>query len=176
VPLISLFGQSLCLHCSCLLMLLLHKRRARAAVLLVLQTCKSGLALLSPRSLASKPDVEAAAAKPQEDGLGCRHLLCKSSTFGHKATSSLVVEKAPMRCSLLIKNPLTTGGLLAFVGGTLVKESLATISLQALTSGFLVKMALTGRHLEAMALVLPQLVDCPLPIPVGAFHAGASPM
>jgi hypothetical protein len=47
-----------------LLMLLFHERRARATVLLVLQTCKSGLALLSPQSLEGKLDVEAAAAKP----------------------------------------------------------------------------------------------------------------
>jgi hypothetical protein len=45
-------------------MLLLRERRAQAAVLLILQTCKSGLALLLPQSLAGKPDMEAAAAKP----------------------------------------------------------------------------------------------------------------
>jgi hypothetical protein len=137
---------------------------------------KSGLALLSPRSLAGKPDVEAAAAKPQEDSLGCRHLTCKSSAFGHKATSSLLVEKALTTCSLLVKKPLTTDGLLAFVGGTLIKESLAAIGLRALMSGFLIEMALAGCRLEAMVLVLPQVVDCPLPIPVGVFRAGASPM
>ncbi len=71
---------------------------------------------------------------------------------------------------------MTTDGLLAFVGGTLVKESLATIGLLALTSDFLVEMALAGCCLEAMALVLPQVVDRPLPIPVGVFHAGTSPM
>jgi hypothetical protein len=120
--------------------------------------------------------VEAAAAKPQEDSLGCRHLSCKSSTFGHKATSSLLVEKALTPCSLLIEKPLMTDGLLAFVGGMLVKELLATIGLLALMSGFLVKMALAGCCLEVMALVLPQVVNCPLPIPVGVFRAGASPM
>ncbi len=122
--------------------------------------------------------MEAAAAKPQEDGAGCPHLSCKSSAFGHKATSSLLVEKALTTCSLLVKKPLTTDGLLAFVGDTLVKESLATIGLLALTSSFLVEMALAGCRLdlEAMALVLPQVIDCPLPIPVGVFHAGASPM
>jgi hypothetical protein len=36
----------------------------QAAVLLVLQTCKSGLVLLLPQSLAGKPDVEAAAVTP----------------------------------------------------------------------------------------------------------------
>ncbi len=176
VPLVSLIGQSHRLCCSCLSLLLLRERRTRAAVLLVSQTSKSGLALLSPRSLAGKPDVEAAAAKPQEDSLGCRHLSCKSSAFGHKAMSSLLAEKALTTCSLLVKKPLTTDGLLAFVGSTLVKELLATIGLLALTSGFLVKMALAGCRLEAMALVLPQVLDCPLPILVGMFRAGASPM
>ncbi len=32
-----------------------------------------------------------------------------------------------------------------------------------------------GYRLEAVALVLPQFVDRPLPIPVGAFRKGASP-
>jgi hypothetical protein len=50
-------------------------------------------------------------------------------------------------CSLLIKKPLTTGGLLEFVGSTLVKELLAMIGLLVLTSGFLVEMALVGRRL-----------------------------
>jgi hypothetical protein len=109
-------------------MLLLCEHSARAAVLLVLQTCKSGLALLLPQSLAGEPDVEAVAAKPQEDSSGCRHLSCKSSMFGHKAMSSL-----------------------------------------------LVKMALVGCCLEAMALVLPQVVNSPLPSPVGVFRVGASP-
>jgi hypothetical protein len=115
-------------------------------------------------------------AKPQEDGAGCPHLSCKSSTFGHKATSSLLVEKALRTCSLLVEKPLTMDGLLALIGGTLVKESLATICLLALTSGLLVEMALAGCRLEVMALVLPQVVDCPLPIPLGMFHVGASPM
>ncbi len=91
-------------------------------------------------------------------------------------TGSLIVEKALTTFSLLVKELLTAGSLLAFVGSTLVKESLVTIGLLALTSGFLIEMALAGRCLEAMALVLPQGVDCPLPILVGAFRAGASPM
>ncbi len=61
-------------------------------------------------------------------------------------------------CSLLVKKPLMTGGLLAFEGGTLVEESLAMIGLLALMSSFLVEMALAGRRLEAMALILPQFV------------------
>jgi hypothetical protein len=138
--------------------------------------CKTGLTLLSPQSLVGKPDVEAVAAKPQEDSLGCRHLSCKSSAFGHKAMSSLLVKKALTTSSLLVEKPLTMDGLLAFVGGMLVKESLAMIGLLALTSGFLVEMALAGCSLEAMALVLPQVVNCPLPIPVGMFRAGASLM
>jgi hypothetical protein len=55
-------------------------------------------------------------------------------------------------------NSLLAGGLLAFVGSTLVKEALA------------------GCRLEAMALVLPHGVNSLLPIPVGAFRAGSSPM
>ncbi len=120
--------------------------------------------------------MEAAAEKPQEDSLGCPHLSCKSKAFGHKATSSLLVEKALMTCSLLVKKPLTTDGLLAFVGSTLVKELLAMIGLLVMTSGFLIKMALAGCRLEAMALILPQVVDCTLPILVGVFRAGMSPM
>jgi hypothetical protein len=42
-------------------------------------------------------------------------------------------------------------------------------------SSLLVNMALMGRHLEAVALNLPQGVDRLLPILVGAFCAGASP-
>jgi hypothetical protein len=92
--------------------------------------------LLLPQSLAGEPGVEAAAAKPQEDSLGWHHLSCKSSAFGHKAMSSLLVKKVLTACSLLVKKPLT--------------------------SSFLVKMALAGCRLEAMVLVLPQVVDPPL--------------
>ncbi len=60
---------------------------------------------------------------------------------------SKLVEKALTMCSLLVEKPLTTGGLLAFVGCTLVKELLAMIGLLALMSGFLVEMALVGRRL-----------------------------
>ncbi len=175
-PLVSLVGRSLCSCCSCQSTLLLRERHAQAAVLLISQTCESALALLLLQSLAGEPDMEAAAAKPYEDGLGCHHLPCKSSTFGHKATSGLVVEKVSTTCSLLVEKPLMTGGLLVFVGGMLFNELLATIGFLALTSGFLVKMALAGGRLEEMALVLPQSVDCPLPILVGVFRAGASPM
>ena len=52
-----------------------------------------------------------------------------------------------MMRSLLVEKPLTTGGLLAFVGSTLVEELLALIGLLALTSSFLVEMALVGRRL-----------------------------
>ena len=87
------------------------------------------------------------AAKPEEDGLGCRHLSCKSSAFSHEATSSKLIKKALTTHSLLVKKPLTMGGLLVFVGSTLVEELLAMIGLLALTSSFLVEMALVGRHL-----------------------------
>jgi hypothetical protein len=79
-----------------------------------------------------------------------------------------------MTCSLLIEKPLTTGSLLAFVGGTLDKELLTTIGLLALTSGFLVKMVLAGRRLEAMALVLPQFVHSLFPVLVGGLLASAA--
>jgi hypothetical protein len=173
--------------------------------------CESHLALLSPQSLAGKPDVEAATAKPQKDGLGCRHLSCKSSAFGHKATSSLLIEKALTMCSLLagsllafvggtlVKEALAVSGLLfvasslllemaltmcsllassllVFVGGMLVEEALAVSSLLFVASSLLVKIALAGRRLEATALVLPKGVDCPLPILVGLFRKGASPV
>jgi hypothetical protein len=89
---------------------------------------------------------------------------------------------------------LTTGGFMAFVGGTLVKESLATIGLLAFIGstfvkkalsgassrlvggllvfmgGTLVKKALAGCRLEEVVRVLPQFVDRPLPILVGALH------
>ncbi len=52
---------------------------------------------------------------------------------------------------------LLVGGLLAFVGGMLSKKALA------------------GCRLEAVALVLPQFINRPLSILVGAFCAGASP-
>jgi hypothetical protein len=131
--------------------------------------CKSGLTLLLPQSLAGKPEVEAVAAKPQEDGLGCRHLSCKSNAFGHKATNSLLIKKVLTTCSLL------AGSLLAFIGGTLAEEGLAVSSLLFFASSFLIEMALTGRRLEATVLFLPKGVDCPLPILVGAFRGGASP-
>jgi hypothetical protein len=157
--------------------------RARAAFLLVSQAGESSLTLLSPQSLASKPGVEALMAKPQEDDLGSRCLSCMGSAL---ATSGLLVEDVLATHSLLVfegsskalssGSSLLAGGLLAFVCGTLVKESLATIGLLALTSGFLIEMALAGHRLEAMALILPQFVDCPLPILVGALRAGSSPM
>ncbi len=58
---------------------------------------------------------------------------------------------------------------------TLIKESLVRIGLLVLMSSFLVKMALAGRRLEAVALMLSQFVDFPLPILVGAFRPGTSP-
>ena len=66
-------------------------------------------------------------------------------------------------------------GLLAFVGSTLVEELLAMSCLLLFASSLLVNMVLAGRRLEAVALVLPQGIDLPLPILVGTFCAGASP-
>jgi hypothetical protein len=97
------------------------------------------------------------------------YFLCKSIASGHKATSSLLVNKALTMCSLLV------GSLLAFVGGTLFEEALAMSGLLLFASSLLIDKALAGRCcLEAVALVLPQFVNCSLPILVGAFHAGAS--
>jgi hypothetical protein len=167
VPLVSLVSYGLCSRGGRLLTLFLRLQLASAAFLLVLQAVKSGFTLLSPRGLASKPGVEASTAKPQEDDLGCRHLSCLGSTL---VTSSLLVEDAlathsllAFKGSLFIKKELSgassllAGGFLAFVGGTLVKKALA------------------GCRLEAVALVLPQFVNRPLPILVGMFSAGASP-
>jgi hypothetical protein len=111
--------------------------------------------------------MEASTAKPQEDGSGCRHLSCLGSAL---ATSGLLIEDA-----------LATHSLLAFKGSSFVKKALSGVSsllaggLLAFVGDTLVKKALAGCHLEAVALVLPQFVDRPLPILVGAFCAGTSP-
>ncbi len=82
---------------------------------------------------------------------------------------------------LLIEDALATHSLLAFKGSSFVKKALSGASslmaggLLAFVGGTLVKKALAGCCLEAVALVLPQFVDSPLPILVGAFRAGASP-
>jgi hypothetical protein len=86
-----------------------------------------------------------------------------------KATSGLLVDKVLTTCSLLV------GSLQAFVGGTLFKEALAMSGLLLFASSLLVDKALAGRHLEAVALVLPQFIDCPLPILESTFCAGTSP-
>ncbi len=108
--------------------------------------------------------MEVLTAKPQEDDSGCRHLLCLGSAL---ATSNLLVEDVLAMHSLLAfegsskalsgASSLLVGGLLAFVGGTLVKKVMA------------------GCRLEVVALVLPQFINRPIPILVGAFRAGASP-
>jgi hypothetical protein len=133
----------------------------------MLQAGKSGLTLLLPQGLASEPGVEALTAKPQEDDSSCRHLSCLGSAL---ATSSLLVEDA-----------LATHSLLAFEGSLFVKKALSSASsllaggLLAFVGGTLVKKALAGCRLEAVALVLPQFVDCPLPILVGVFRTDVSP-
>jgi hypothetical protein len=167
VLLVSLVGYGLCSRGGHLLTLFLQLQRTSAAFLLVLQAGKSGLTLLSPRGLASKPGVEALTAKPQEDDLGCFHLSCLGSAL---ATSGLLVEDA-----------LATHSLLAFKGSLFVKKALSGASsllvggLLVFVGGTLVKKALAGYRLKAVALVLPQFVDHPLPILVGAFCKGASP-
>jgi len=52
-----------------------------AAVLLLAQACKSGIALLVLQSPVIDPDKEAAAAKPLEDGLGGHLFLLGSNSF-----------------------------------------------------------------------------------------------
>jgi hypothetical protein len=146
-------------------------QRTSVAFLLVLQAGKSSLTLLLPRGLASKPGVEALAAKPQEDDPGCHRLLCVSSAL---TTSDLLVEDAlathcllAFKGSLQVKKALSSmssllaGGLLAFVGSTLVKWALSGTS-NLLTGGLLrfvgrtlIKRALASCRLEAVALVLP---------------------
>ncbi len=149
-----------------------------------MQAGESGLTLLSPFSHTAKPDMEAAAAEPQEDGACCHHPLCLGGAFGRLAfQGNALIKKALAKSSLLaftsgllFKKFLMMGSLLALMGGTLVKELLTTSGLLPLTSSFLVEKAFRGRRLEAMALVLPQFIDCPLPILVGSFCLGASPM
>ncbi len=123
--------------------------------------------LLLPQSLASKLGVEGLTAKPQEDDLDCCRLSCVGYAM---ATSGLLIEDA-----------LATHSLLAFKGSLFVKKALSGASsllaggLLGFVGGTLVKKVLAGCHLEVVALVLPQFVDHPLPILVGAFRVGASP-
>ncbi len=165
--LVSLACYGLCLHGGCLLTLLLCLQRASAALLLVLQAGKSGLTLLLLQGLVSELGVEASTVKPQEDDSGCHHLSCMSSAL---ATSSLLIEDA-----------LATHSLLAFEGSSFVKKALSSASsllaggLLAFMGGTLIKKALESCRLEAVALVLPQFVNHPLPILVGVFSAGRSP-
>jgi hypothetical protein len=85
----------------------------------------------------------------------------------------------------LVQKALRTGSPLAFVGGTLIKEALgsklvkkllATSSFLAFMGSTLIDKVLVGCRLEAMAFILLQFVDCPLPILVGLFCAGVCPM
>jgi hypothetical protein len=57
----------------------------------------------------------------------------------------------------------------------LIEEAFVVSSLLFFASSLLINMVLSGCRLEAVALVLPQFVDRPLPILVGTFRAGASP-
>jgi hypothetical protein len=56
--------------------------RTHTAFVLVPQACKVRLTLQAPQSLAGKPDVEAAAAKPQEDCSGGRPVSFLGAVFG----------------------------------------------------------------------------------------------
>jgi hypothetical protein len=172
-----------------------------AEVLLVAQAWEGGLTLLAPQSLANKPNVEAVAAKPKEDGAGGRPFSCLGSAFG----PPLVFGNAPGKeafgkkqpsllagtSGLLIEELLVAGSLLAGTSGfllLLIKELLAAGSLLAgassssLLAGASGSSLLAGasslliKELLAMALVRPQVIDCSLQILVGVFHAGAGPM
>jgi hypothetical protein len=164
--LIGLIGQCFLLRGRRLLSPFVHHCHAHTAFLLISQVGKSSPTLLSLQSLASKRGMEALTAKPQEDDLGCRHLSCVGSAL---ATSGLLVEDS-----------LATHSLLSFKGSLFVKEALSGASsllaggLLVFVGGSLVKKALVGSCLEAVALVLPQFVDRPLPILVGTFRVGAS--
>jgi hypothetical protein len=101
--------------------------------------------------------VEAAAAKPQEDGLGGRPLSCLGSAFFGRPSflGNVLVEEALAKSS----------SLLAGMSGLLIEELLAVGNFLAGTSGLL------GDEALAMALVCPQFVNCPLPNLVGVFCA-----
>ncbi len=116
-----------------------------------MQACESGLTLLPLCSLLGKVDLEAAAAKPKENGCCGRRPSCLGGACIQKAlaTSGLLVKKQLTTGGLLafvggslVEDSLTMGGLLAFVGSTLVKESLATIGLLAFVGGTLVEESL----------------------------------
>jgi hypothetical protein len=91
------------------------------------------------------------------------------------------VGSALATSGLLIEDALATHSILAFKGSSFVKKALSGASsllaggLLAFVGSMLVKKALVGCRLEAVALVLQQFIDCPLPILVGTFRVGASP-
>ena len=93
--------------------LLLSKRCSLRAFLLVSQTCECSLMFVAPQSLTGNLDVEAAAAKPQEDGLGSRQF---SSFLGNE----IVAAAWPKSSSHL-----------SGASGILVEELLAASSLLA---------------------------------------------
>ncbi len=70
--------------------------------------------------------------------------------------------------SLLIKELLASGSLLAGANGLLVDKPFAVGSLLAGARGLLVD--------EAMALILPQVINCPLPILVCMLRPDMGPM
>jgi hypothetical protein len=90
VPLVSLIGDGLCLHGSCLSTLLHCLQRTRASFLLVLHAGKCDLTLQLPRGLASEPGKEASAAEPQEDDSGGRRLPCLSNALATSRVERVV--------------------------------------------------------------------------------------
>jgi hypothetical protein len=118
----SLIGQSFCTRRgSSRETLLLSKRCSLRAFLLVSQTCECSLMFVAPQSLTGNPDVEAAAAKPQEDGLGSRQFssflgdeiveaaLTKSSSHQSGASGVLVEELLAASSLLAGENQLEPG-------------------------------------------------------------------
>ena len=113
-----------------------------AAFVLVPQTCKGGLTLQAPRSLAGEPYVEAAAAEPQEDGAGGRLMSCQGTgfrqtsvrvgapvekAFGVKQASRVVLGNAlgeeagdvlPSGLRLVVKDLLAVSSVLLGMGGS----------------------------------------------------------
>jgi hypothetical protein len=138
--------------------------------------------------LAGKPDVEAAATKSQEDGLGggllssflgdegvkeAAGLLPVGRSLRAQAVGSLLV---PGTSGFLVEELLVVGSLLAPGTSGFLVEELLTMALILLAGASAGASGVLGKELLATALVLPQAVDGPLPILLGAFHASTGPM
>jgi hypothetical protein len=166
----SLIGQSFRTRRGSSRETLLHSKRCSLrAFLLVSQPCECSLMVVAPQSLTGNPDVETAAAKPQEDGLGSSRLACVS---GALATCSLLLA-CVSSCLLAGTSGLLVEELLA--AGSLVLASASSLLLESASSSLLA--GASGLFLdEAMVFVRPHVVDGPLPILVRALRESAPPM